>query len=95
MPRIATAEVSIELLNYLFDEFAIWAKIHDGRLSSETRKHTPAHDWPNAISMIIKHFTANGKHIATTHCVKDINSGDVLHWDAKDLKIQEVRLWRP
>ncbi len=97
MARITTAEVPREVLDCLFDEFDIWAKIQDGRLSSEPKPGTPtpSHNWQNATSMIIKHFMPNGKHIATTHCIKDKDSGDVLHWDAKDLRLHDVRLWRP
>jgi len=97
VPRLTTAELSIEILDYLFNEFDIWAMIHDGRLSSEIIPDTPTPStaWPNATAMILKHFKPNGKHIATTHCVKDNKSGDVLHWDAKDLRLRDVRLWRP
>jgi len=93
MPRIPTAEVPKEVLDYLFDEFDIWAKIHDGRLISEPIDGLPSSTWPNATAMIIKHFLPDGKHIATTHCVKD-DSGHVFHWDTKDLRLHDVRLWR-
>jgi len=93
MSRIPTAEVSLEVLNYLFKEFDIWAKIRDVRLTSRSVGATPSCTWPHATSLIIKHFLPNGKHIATTHCVKDA-SCHVLHWDAKDLRLSEVRLWR-
>lgn len=93
MARIPTAVVSSEVLNHLFDEFDIWAKIQDGRLTSKPIDGVPSYTWPNATSLIIKHFAPNGKHIATTHCVKD-DSGHVLHWDAKDFRLHEVRLWR-
>ena len=93
MTKIVTAEVTIEILNCLFDEFDIWAKIRDGRLTSKHLSNVPSHTWPNATSTIIKHFSPNGKHIATTHCVKN-DSGHVFHWDAKDLRLHEVRLWR-
>ena len=95
MPRIPTAEVSLEVLNCLFDEFDIWAKIRDGRLTSKPIPVPviPSWAWPNAVSTIIKHFLPNGKHIVTTHCVKD-DSGHVFHWDAKDFRLHQVRLWR-
>lgn len=93
MSRIPTAEISPGLLNQLFDEFEIWLKIKEGRLTSETIAQVPSSHWLNATSMIIKHFKPGGKHIATTHCVKD-GKGNVLHWDAKDLRIYEVCLWR-
>lgn len=94
MPRIPTAEVSIKILNYLFDEFDIWDKVLDGRLSSEILERTPSKAWPKATAMIIKHHMSNGKHIATTHCIKDDKNGNVLHWDVKDFKLHDVRLWR-
>lgn len=93
MSRIPTDEVSLEILNYLFNEYDIWAKISDGRLISKVVGASPSHTWPNATSLIIKHFLPNGKHIATTHCVKDTNN-NVLHWDAKDFRMNDVRLWR-
>lgn len=96
MARIPTAEVSLEVLNYLFDELDIWTKIQNGRLTSEPKpgSHTPSYVWRNATSMIIKHSQPDGKHVATTHCIKHDDSGDVLHWDAKDLIVGEVRLFR-
>ena len=97
MPRVTTAEVPLEVLDCLFDEFDIWAKIQDDRLSSEPKPGTPtpSHDWPNATSMIIIHRLPNGKHITTTHCIRHDKTGDVLHWDAKDLIVGDVRLFRP
>lgn len=93
MPTIPTAEVPAEVLDSLFQEFDIWVKIKDSRLKSEIVSPVPSSRWPEATSMIIKHFLPNGKHVATTHCVKD-SAGRILHWDAKDLRLNEVRLWR-
>ena len=93
MARRLTAGVSSEVLNRLFDEFNIWAKIHDGRLTSKPLGGIPSRTWPNATSFIIKHFIPDGKHIATTHCIKDDN-GHIYHWDAKDFRLHEVCLWR-
>ena len=95
MPKITTVEISLELLDFIFNEFGIWQKIKDGCLSSERRKPKPSYIWPNATAFIIKHNLPNGKHIATTHCVKENESGKVLHWDAKDLWLRDVCLWRP
>ena len=96
MPKITTAKVTQDELNHLFDEFDIWAKIQDGYLSSEPKPgaDTPSYDWPNATSMIIKHCRSDGKHVATTHCIKDNKIGRVLHWDAKDLIVGDVKLTR-
>jgi len=93
VPRIPVAGVSSQVLDYLFDEFRIWPKIKDGRLTSTCLKGIASHNWPNATSFIIKHSLPNGKHVVTTHCVKD-DSGNVLHWDAKDIRLNDVRLWR-
>ena len=95
MPRIPTAGVTRELLDSLFDEFNIWGKIDDGRLTSESvaEKDAPSRQWPNAMSRIIKHFMPDGKHIATTHCILN-DEGHVFHWDAKDFRMYDVRLWR-
>ena len=94
MSRIPTAGVPIVILNRLFDEFDIWTKIQDGRLTSECVSPTPSLAWSNATSLIIKHFLPDGKHVITTHCIKDNASGKVLHWDAKDIKLGDVRLWK-
>ncbi len=93
MPRIPAAEVSCEVLDSLFNEFDIWSKIDDGRLTSKPVALAPSSKWLNATSMIIKHFLPNGKHIATTHCVKD-DKEHVLHRDAKDFRLHEVCLYR-
>lgn len=93
MPYIQTTEVSAECLDSMFNKFDIWSKIKNGHLRSETLPEVPAKAFPDATSVIIKHFDANGKHIATTHCIKDCK-GSILHWDAKDLRINDVRLCR-
>ena len=95
MPRIPTAGVSRDLLDLLFNEFDLWAKFRDGRLTSEpvAEKDAPARQYPDAISRIIKHSTGDGKHIATTHCIVD-SKGSILHWDAKDFRMYDIRLRR-
>ena len=93
MARITTAEVPKEVLDCLFDDFHIWDKIRDGRLTSKSIGSTMSYTWPDATSLILKHFLPDGKHIATTHCVKD-NDGNVLHWDAKDVRLRGLCLWR-
>ena len=93
MPRIPTAGVSSQVLDCLFQEFDVWAKIEDGRLGSTYGKGVPSHSWPNATSFIIRHRLPNSKHVVTTHCVKD-DSGTVFHWDVKDIRLGDVRLWR-
>ena len=93
MARIPTVEVTSEVLDCLFDELDIWTMIHTGQLTSKPCDAVPSYTWPNAMSVIIKHSKPNGKHIATTHCIKD-DSGHVFHWDAKDLRLHDLRLWR-
>ena len=95
MPRIPPVRVPDQLLVSLFDEFEVWNKIKDGRLSTEpvAEKDAPSWRWPGATSRILKHRLSNGKHVITTHCAVS-NSGEILHWDGKDLMMQEVRLYR-
>ena len=95
MSRIPTAEIPREVLESLFNDFNIWDKIRNGHLVSKpiARTCAPSYDWPNATSFMIKHFLPNGKHVATTHCIKD-NKGQVLHWDAKDFRLRDLCLWR-
>ena len=95
MRRKPTAQVQIELLENLFEEFDIWNKIRDGRLFSLPlpKKDVPSHHYTNALSRIVKHSLPNGKHIATTHRI-EANDGTILHEDAKDFRLQEVCLWR-
>ncbi len=85
--------VSLELLNLLFDEFDIWQKIKDGRLTSVELRPYPSKAWTNATSLIIKHFLGGSKHVATTHCIRDGN-GVIVHWDAKDIHFSQVCLTR-
>ena len=95
MTRIITAEVDRSLLDVLYEEFSIWIKIQDGRLTSEVvlRKTVPSRNWANALSQIVKHRLPNGKHIATTHRIIAAG-GIVYHQDAKDILFQGIRLWR-
>ena len=95
MRRKPTAQISMELLEILFEEFDIWDKIRDGRLISLTlpNKDVPSHHYLNGLSRIVKHSIPNGKHIATTHRIETAE-GAILHEDAKDFHLQEVCLWR-
>lgn len=94
MTKIPTVEITLDLLELLFTDLGIWDKIRNCTLLNRRLYSKPSHTWPRATSMIIKHFLPNGKHVATTHCIKD-NTGRILHWDAKDLRLGDVRLWRP
>jgi len=93
MPRIPTVEVSRPILNSMFRKFDIWHGIKNGTLTSNIVSSRPSSRWPTAISEIIKHFTQKGQHIATTHRVRDA-SGQVVHWDAKDFRLKNIRYWR-
>ena len=89
MPRIPRVGVSQPTLNSLFRKFDIWHKIKKGQLTSNIIDSTLSHHWPNATSEIIKHFTLEGNHIATTHRVRD-TAGKILHWDAKDFRLKNI-----
>jgi hypothetical protein len=93
-PRLPTVEVSTEIINILFDQFDIWSQINEGHLTSFELPPTPAKGYIGASSLIIKHFKPNGKHIAATHCIRNKMTGKILHWDAKDLRLNDIRLWR-
>ncbi len=93
VPRIPTAAVPKDVLDRLFDEFDIWAKIGDGRLVTKALDGTPSSTWPEATSYIVKHLLTDGKHVVTTHCVKD-DKGNLYHWDVKDMMLGGIRLWR-
>lgn len=93
MPHLQTKEVSAECLESMFNKYDIWSKIKNGHLKSETLPSVPAKAFDDATSVIIKHFDTNGKHIATTHCIRDCK-GSILHWDAKDLLVNGTKLWR-
>lgn len=93
MPRVTTVKVSRPVLNSMFRKFDVWRRIRAGKLTSDIVDSRPSSTWPNAISEIIKHFTIDGKHTATTHRVQD-STGRVLHWDAKDFRLKDIRYWR-
>ena len=96
MRRRPTAPVAPDILDALFQEFDIWEKIRDGRLTTEIVPNTdrPSATWSNATSRILKHSIPGGNHVVTTHTVVDnSDEGIVYHWDAKDFKMHEVKLW--
>jgi len=93
MPRVSTVEVSRPVLNSIFRKLNIWTRIRAGDLASDIVDSRPSSSWPNATSQIIKHLTVDGKHIATTHRIQDA-AGRVLHWDAKDCRLRDIRYWR-
>jgi hypothetical protein len=78
MPRVTTVEVSRPILNSMFRKFNVWGRIRAGNLVSDIVASKPSSTWPNATSQIVKHFTIDGKHLATTHRVQD-SDGQVLH----------------
>jgi hypothetical protein len=94
MPHRITAGVSEEILNILFRDLNIWSDIKHGQLRSVQLKSVPSSIFPDASSRIILHFLPTGKQVATTHCITDNKSGKVLHWDAKDIIINDLCLFR-
>ena len=95
MPRIPTAEIDLSLLNILFEEFDLWLKIQDGRLTTEPipKATVDSTHWPGSFSQIVRHRLPNGKHVATTHRIIALD-GTIDHQDAKDILLQGMRLWR-
>ena len=93
MPRVTTIEVSHTVLKSMFRKFNVWGRIRANDLASDIVDSRPSSTWPNATSQIIKHLTIEGKHLATTHRVQD-STGRVLHWDAKDFRLKDIRYWR-
>ena len=94
MARVPTADISIELLDMILAEFDILDKVNDGRLRTEVAYQTAAKDpsMPDAVSRILKHFTVEGKHIATTH---QVLQGSEPHWHGTDFTMYGVKLIRP
>ena len=87
MTRLPTYEVSPAFLDGLFNAREVWARISDGRLTSEVIADTvaPSRQWPGGRSFILKHRDTQGYHEATTHQIID-RHGEIVHWDAKDLR---------
>jgi len=68
----------------------LWEQIADGSLTSEAvpRSIVPATNprYEGAISRMLIHRDASGRHVCTTHQIVD-GEGNVLHWDASDVKL--------
>lgn len=95
MPRFPTRKVSQERMDALFAERGVWARIHDGQLTSEpiAKATAPSRTYPNAVSQIIKHRDADGNHLVTTHrIISDDDDEQVHHWHGKDILIDGIRL---
>lgn len=93
MQRILTIEVSSPIIKSIFRKCNIWKKIRNGQLTSRVINSRPSVAYPNSTSQIIKHFTANDKHVATTHRIIKA-TGQTVHWDAKDFRIKGICYWR-
>ncbi len=93
MPRVPTAPITTELLDMIIAEFDILDKVNDSRLRTEVAYETAAKDpsLPDAVSRILKHFTLEGKHIATTH---QVLGGRQPHWHGTDFTMYDVKLVR-
>ena len=96
MAKKPSAQIPLEVLNIVFEDFDLWAKIHDGRLHSTilVRKDISSHHYGGAVSRIVKHTLPNGTHVCTTHRIEDLQ-GNILHEDAKDILFGDLVLWRP
>ncbi len=89
-------KVSADELRALFEELHIWDKIRDGRLLTEEveETRTPSHSWPGATSIILRHRTADGVQIATTHRIS-FPDGTTPYWSEKDLRVGGIVVTRP
>ena len=74
--------VSAHDLRQSFLVFGIWSQIRNGTLRERVTKTSPGHR--GGTSQIVKHYTARGQHVATTHRLLD-SGGTETHWDEKDL----------
>lgn len=95
MPHFPTAIISQEVFDILFSDLEILRKINEGYLTTYTIAETMARNprYVGGTSRILKHFTSNGKHVATTRRISD-RAGNRVHWHGKDLLIDELRLVR-
>ena len=96
MARKPSGQIRPEALNIVFDDFDLWPKIRDGRLHSTilVRRDALSHHYPGALSRIVKHSFPDGRHVATTHRIEDMQ-GNILHEDAKDIHFRDLVIWRP
>jgi hypothetical protein len=92
MNRIPTVEVCVVVLKSMYRKFDIWRGIKNGELVNRVVYNSPSHSVHNGTSQIVKHFTTDWRHIATTHRIRD-SSGRIVHWDAKDIRIGGVCYW--
>lgn len=92
MRKLRTVEVTQDNLNKLFDNSQIWEKIKDGRLSSKEIKSVPSKSWAKATSQIILHFNKKDRYVATTHRIIT-DDGQVVHWDARNIRIGNMCYW--
>lgn len=94
MSHKITARVDGDFLEYLFQEFGVWEKIHKTALTTIKLPAQPSVTYQHGVSRILLHFTANHKHVASTHRIMEEKTGHVFHWDAKGLQIGDVWLER-
>ena len=90
-----SAKKGHEIFDIVFTEQSLFRKINDGCLSSEIAAETGATNptYAGLTSSILKHFSAVGKHVATTHRIGDA-VGNTVHWHGKDLLIDDIRMVR-
>ncbi len=95
MAKKSTAQISLEVLDIVFDDFDLWDKIRDGRLRSTivVARDAVSRHYPGALSRIVKHSFPDGTHICTTHRIEN-PQGNILHQDAKDIHFRDLVLWR-
>jgi hypothetical protein len=95
MVKLLTTQILPEEMEVLFQALDLWRKIDDGRLTSDPipKSRVPSWHYSPGISEIVRHRNNAGFHIATTHRVVMLD-GSIPHWDAKDIHIGEITLYR-
>lgn len=87
--------VPAEVLEALYQEFAIWEKVDDGRALLEVRPATtrPSRDYLGALSEIVLVFIL-GNQVGTFHRIIDPSTGQVHHRDASNFYLEGLCLFR-
>lgn len=80
----------------LFHTLGIWDKIERQECTLEyiTSTQAPARSYPNAMSTIARVRNAVGFQIGTAHLILAVSTREVLHRDASDLVVGDVKLER-
>ena len=91
-----TIHVTRQELCDLFDALGIWDKIQRQECTIEyiIRTQVPARNYPHATSTMARVRNSLGFQIATVHLIFGNDTGDIMHRDASDLVVEQVKLER-